>query len=155
MIAGWKSGPDRYFAEHDPMTLLTVPRRLYVAGAILAAGIAVWDVSTHGSVLVALVMSITTLVLSFGAAFPKTVRHPLERRPTDQSWLSRVAFATGFPSRRSLAARSILGVAGVTFVQRFVLYPSAALAFDVLIALAMVAIGMLASYLVVRARYPQ
>jgi len=154
MIARWTHRPDRYFAEHDPMTLLTVPRRFYVAGAILAAGIAVWDVSTHGSLLVALVMSITSFVLSFGAAFPKTVRHPLERRPTDQSWLSSVASAIGFPSRRSLAARSILGVVGATVVQRFVPYPSGALAFDVLIALAVVAIGMLASYFVVRARYP-
>jgi hypothetical protein len=134
--------------------LLRGHRGLYVAGAIFAAAIAVWDVATHGSILVALVMSITSVTLSFSAAFPKTVQPLFGQTPTDSSWFSRVAFATGFPSSRSLATRSTLGVAGGTLLQRFVLYPSAALAFDVLIAIAMLALGLLASWFVVRARYP-
>jgi hypothetical protein len=99
-------------------------------------------------------MSITTLTLFFSAAFPKTVQPFSAKAPADSSWFSRVAFATGFPSSRSLATRSTFGVAGLTLIQRFVLYPSAALAFDVLIAIAMLAIMLLASWFVVRARYP-
>jgi hypothetical protein len=68
---------------------------------------------------------------------------------------SRLAFATGFPSSRSLVVRAILGVAAVTLVQRFGLYPSAALAFDVVIAIATMAILLLFSYFTARARYQQ
>jgi hypothetical protein len=63
----------------------------------------------------------------------------------------RVAFATGFPSSRSFVVRSILGVVAVTLVQRFALYPSAALAFDVLIAIAAMAILLLFSFFIARA----
>ena len=133
---------------------LRYPRRLYVAGAICTAGTAAWDVATHGSVLIALVTSITTVMLCFSAAFPKTIQPFSREVPADSGWFSRVAFATGFPSGRSLATRSILGVAGFALIQRFVLYPSAALAFDVLIAISMLAIALLASWLVVRARFP-
>jgi hypothetical protein len=134
---------------------LRYPRGLYVAGAICTAGTAAWDVATHGSVLVVLVTSITTLILCFSAAFPKTIQPFSGEAPAGSSWFSKVAFATGFPSSRPLATRSTFGVAGFTLIQRFVLYPSAALAFDVLIAVGMLAIALLANWFVVRARYPQ
>jgi hypothetical protein len=66
--------------------------------------------------------------------------------------VSRVAFATGFPSSRSFVARSIFGVVAVTVVQRFALYSSAALAFDVLIAIAAMGILLLFSFFIARAR---
>jgi hypothetical protein len=65
---------------------------------------------------------------------------------------SRVAFATGFPSAGSFVVRSTLGVVAVTLVERFALYPSAALAFDVLVAIAAMAILLLLSYFIARAR---
>jgi hypothetical protein len=130
-------------------------RRLAVSGAILAAGIAAWDLLTDGSVVVAVVASITALILSFGAAFPKTAGHILNTHPSDPRWFSRVAFATGLPSTRSLVSRSVLGVAGVTLVQRFGLYPSAALGFDVFIAAAVLGIMLLFSFFIARARYQQ
>ena len=68
------------------------------------------------------------------------------------SLVSRVASATGFPSSLSLVVRSILGVAAVTLVQLFALYPSAALAFDALMAIAAMAILLLFSFFIVRAR---
>lgn len=66
--------------------------------------------------------------------------------------VSRVAFATGVPSSRSFVVRSILGMVAVTLVQRFALYPSAALAFDVPIAVAAMAILLLFSFFIARAR---
>jgi hypothetical protein len=65
---------------------------------------------------------------------------------------SRVAFATGFPSGRSLVVRSTLGVVAVTLVQRFALYPSAAPAFDILVAIAATAVLLLFSHYIARAR---
>jgi hypothetical protein len=104
--------------------------------------------------MVALVTSIATVIACFGAVFPKTVKPFSRKAPAEWNWFSRVAFATGFPSRRSLATRSTVYLAAFTLLQRFVLWPSAALAFDVLIAIAMLAIMLLASWFVVRARYP-
>jgi hypothetical protein len=142
-------------AKDDQMTRFRRRRRLEVSGAIFFAGIAAWDLVTNGSVLVAVAASILALILSFGAVFPKTTSHVLNMPPTDPSWFSRVAFATGFPSSRSLASRSVLGVAAVTLIQRFGLYPSAALAFDVFIAIAALAIMLLFSFFIARARYQQ
>ena len=68
------------------------------------------------------------------------------------SLVSRVASTTEFPSSRSFVVRSIVGVVAVTLVQRFALYPSAALAFDVLVAIAAVAILLLFSFFIARAR---
>jgi len=127
-------------------------RRLCLAGAICTGGTASWDIATHGSVFVALVASIMTLGLCFSAAFPKMIPPFSGEAPANSSWFSKVAFATGFPSSRSLASRSVIGVAGVTLVQRFGLYPSAALAFDVSIAIAVLAIMLLLSFFIARAR---
>jgi hypothetical protein len=127
-------------------------RRLCVVGATCAGGTAAWDIVTHGSVFVALVASIATLVCALGAAFPKTIPSFSEEAPAKSSWLSKMAFATGYPSSRSLASRSVLGVAGVTLVQRFGLYPSAALPFDIFIAIAVLAITLLLSFFIGRAR---
>jgi hypothetical protein len=49
--------------------------------------------------------------------------------------------------------RLFLGVVAVTLVQRIGLYPSTALAFDVVIAIAAMAIMLLFSYFIGRARY--
>jgi len=68
------------------------------------------------------------------------------------SLLLRLALATGFPSSQSLVMRSALGVAGVTLLQRFVLWPTAAVAFDVFIAIAVVAILILWGFFIVRGR---
>jgi uncharacterized membrane protein YqhA len=73
----------------------------------------------------------------------------------DPSWLSRVAFATGFSTGRAWVMRSIVAVLGETLLQRFVFWPSAALAFDVFIAIAAWAILLLLSYFKVRAQYRQ
>ena len=136
-VAGWK-----------------YPRWLYITGAICAGGTAAWDIATHGSAMVALVASIATVIACSGALFPKTVK-PLSRKvPAKWNWISRVAFATGFPSRRSLATRSTVYLAGFTLLQRYVLWPSAALAFDALITVSGLAIALLASWFVVRARFP-
>jgi hypothetical protein len=130
------------------------PRWLYITGAICSGGTAAWDIATHGSVMVALVTSIATVIACFGAVFPKTVKPFSRKAPAEWNWFSRVAFATGFPSRRSLATRSTVYLAAFTLLQRFVLWPSAALAFDVLITISGLAIALLASWLVVRARFP-
>ncbi len=68
-------------------------------------------------------------------------------------WLSRAAYATGFPSIRSLVMRSLLGIVAVTLVQRFALYPSTAAAFDVSIAISAMAIMLLFAYFIGRARH--
>lgn len=68
------------------------------------------------------------------------------------SWLTKFAIATGFPSGWSLLVRSAAGLAGVVTIQRLVLYPSAPLGFDALIALAVLAIMLLLGYVVVRGR---
>ena len=78
---------------------------------------------------------------------------PVARPSADSSWLTKAARATGFPSSRSLVVRSILGIVAVTLVQRFGLYPSAAVAFDVSIAIIATAIMLLFSYFIGRARY--
>ena len=67
-------------------------------------------------------------------------------------WLTKFALATGFPSGWSLLVRSAVGFAGVVAVQRFVLYPSAALGFDAVIAVAVLAILLLLGYFVARGR---
>jgi hypothetical protein len=130
-------------------------RRLCVAGATCTGGTAAWDIATHGSVFVALVASIATLVCALGAAFPTTIPSFSGEAPANSGWFSKVALATGYPSSRSLASRSVLGVAGVTLVQRFGLYPSAALPFDVFIAIAVLAITLLLSFFIARARQQQ
>jgi hypothetical protein len=74
----------------------------------------------------------------------------MDRR--DSMWLLKLALATGFPSSRSLVTRSILGVACVTLIQRFGLYPSASVPFDVFVSIAALAILMLLANFMVRAR---
>ena len=71
------------------------------------------------------------------------------------SWLSKVAVSTGFPSGGSLLRRCILGVVVVTLVQRFGLYPSAGVVFDIFVAIAVMGTMLLFSYFIVRARYRQ
>ena len=68
------------------------------------------------------------------------------------SWLTKFALATGFPFGWSLLVRSAAGLAGVVAIQRLVLYPSAALGFDALIAVAVLAIVLLLGFFMVRRR---
>lgn len=126
-------------------------RRLFGAGALLAAGIAGWDVATRGSALVALVMTATAATLGASAVLPipgRTMR--VDAGSSD--WFSTVASRTGFSSTRSLAVRSVLELAGVTLVQRFVLWPSAALGFDLFVSVAGLAIMLLLAHYMVSAR---
>lgn len=58
----------------------------------------------------------------------------------------------GLPSASWLFVQSALGVTAVTLMQRLFLYPSAALGFDVAIAVAAMAILLLLQYFMVRDR---
>ncbi len=69
-----------------------------------------------------------------------------------QGWFARLAAATGFPSSLSMALRCLLGVGVLTLIERFVLYPPAALAFDIAIAVAALVIVLLLAFFTVRAR---
>jgi hypothetical protein len=62
------------------MSVATRRRRLsYAAVGSLTAGIAAWDLGTHGSVIVASVMSATTVTLAVGAVRAQEVRQPPDR----------------------------------------------------------------------------
>ena len=145
-------------------TRATLPTSAWAGGAALAAGIAVWDIWTHGQALIAIVMTGVAILLTSagfvrrGRLRPLRGQGPLASRRGlrlyDQltSLLSGVASSSGCGTVRALVFRSALGVAGLILIQRFVLYPSAAIAFDALIALATLAIVLLFATFIVRSR---
>jgi hypothetical protein len=133
----------------------TLSRPLLAAAALLAAGIAGWDLSTRGSALVAIVMAATAAALGVSAAVSLSSDSKTRTATAASGWLSTVASRTGFSSSRSLALRSILGLAGVTLIQRFALYPTAALGFDLCVSVAALAITLLvANFMVGTPRVP-
>jgi hypothetical protein len=71
---------------------------------------------------------------------------------TTRGVLIRVAAATGFTSLQSFALRSVVGVAAVALVQRFILYPSAALGFDLAVSVAILGIMLLLAYFMLNPR---
>jgi hypothetical protein len=147
------------------MNRLRFPAGMYLGGMAVTGATAVWDIWTHGQLLVALVTIGATVLIGaswFGQwkrsqahgrqpATPVYRAHARVGEPAS-SLLSRPAAAMGFPSARSLVLRSTVGVAAITIFERFVLYPSAAVAFDVMIAAALLGIGLLANFAAVRSR---
>ncbi len=136
-------------------------RLAFATGSVLLGFMAVFDIATgHASAMVWTIAAIAGLFAIIAAAG----RDPTRRLPgswiraqpagsTGPAWLLQLALATGFPSSASLVIRSVLGVAAGTLVQRFGLYPSAALAFDVSIAIVTMAIMLLFAFFIVRTRY--
>jgi hypothetical protein len=138
---------------------------VYLSGMAVTGATAVWDIWAHGQLVVALVTIGATIVIGaswFGqwrrsqahVSQPDPPAHRGVARVGEQSpsLLGRPAAAMGFPSARSLALRSTVGVAAMTIFERFVFYPSAALAFDVMIAVALLGIALLANFMAVRSR---
>jgi len=148
------------------MTRSGLPVTVWAGGALLAGAIAAWDIWTHGQLLVAVVMIVAAILFAV-SAFGRGHRSRVHGRPlslgtrskhqrvSDASLalLARAASAVGVKSAQSLMLRSAVGVASVTLVERFVLYPSAGLVFDLLIAVALLAIVLLLANFAVRSRF--
>jgi hypothetical protein len=120
-----------------------IDRRYLGAAALLAAGIAGWDLATRGSALVAIVMAVTAAALGLSAVLSTSSERKTRTGSISSGLLSAVASRTGFSSNQSLVVRSVLGVMGVTLIQRFALYPSAAVGFDLGVSIAALAIMLL------------
>jgi hypothetical protein len=89
-----------------------------------------------------------------GFVAPVAARQVDDHRVSQSSrrLLARTASATGFRSAHSLALRSGIAVTVETLLERFVWWPSAAVAFDVAIAVAAWAIIILLSSFILASR---